>query len=336
MPATPIRSDNMLCISVLSFISSFLSGCSGCSTAPIKCIEDAGAIVNVERYPAVSGQEGWDQYNIAVTDVGAVDVMKVIRCASHLEAREFKHLNLSDIQLTDDMWRKLKKCRCRCITLKNTGLNDDRCTLVPVNCVSLDLSNNPITDRGIRELRFDRNAFSLNFSNTSVVGDSIDAFAPINGVLDLSGCPITDRIWGLLFGDVGVDCTTELICDETSVTGLGLAEVKNHSQLCSLSCRHSQFSDSACAALSRFTFLSHVYLDWTPVTDAGVIALCSNNYIAVLTLDGTAITDKCVRDLIGQKKMRELSVRHTGITHEGVAELRLRLPNCVVTADDGT
>jgi len=121
-----------------------------------------------------------------------------------------------------------------------------------------------------------------------------------------------------------------LTLDRTSVAGPGLAHIGSLANLEGLTLNNTPLTDEGLAHLRNLPKLESLQLSGTLISDDGVLKLASLNSLRGLQLNHTKITD---RSLIPLKKMHwltRLSLSDTYITQEGMAELRLALPNCQI------
>ncbi len=121
-----------------------------------------------------------------------------------------------------------------------------------------------------------------------------------------------------------------LTLDQTSVAGPGLAHIGSLANLEGLTLNNTPLTDEGLAHLRNLPKLESLQLSGTLISDDGVLKLASLNSLRGLQLNHTKITD---RSLIPLKKMHwltRLSLSDTYITQEGMAELRLALPNCQI------
>jgi hypothetical protein len=129
----------------------------------ITALDQFGAMVNWEQ------QDGGDPRlevhfaNKPVTDAQMKEIVRQLK-----RSKEFRYLNLSGTEVTDNGLRELREVKhLQTLLLARTDTTDG--VLKDLKQVeSLDLSNTPVTDEGVKELKNHHRLKWLNLERTNV------------------------------------------------------------------------------------------------------------------------------------------------------------------------
>jgi hypothetical protein len=97
-----------------------------------------------------------------------------------------------------------------------------------------------------------------------------------------------------------------------------------------LSLDYTQITDDGLVILRRIPALSDLTLRYTKVSDRGAQYLSALPNLQHLTLTGTQISDAAIDDLARLNRMTSMYIRWTRISNAGADHLRHALPNCEV------
>jgi hypothetical protein len=87
-----------------------------------------------------------------------------------------------------------------------------------------------------------------------------------------------------------------------------------------------RFDDSDMRQIEALRGLRTLSLEYTGVSDAGLVHLKGLTKLERLWLDNTQVTDVGLTRLKGLTGLRELDLRNTGVSDQGIAELKHALP----------
>ncbi len=93
-------------------------------------------------------------------------------------------------------------------------------------------------------------------------------------------------------------------------------------------------NDDDLKVLGGYRNLQNITLSNSKVTDAGIRHLKNVPNLTTINLSGCHITDNCIRDLIHIPKLQALFIDDTDISNQGVARLRLAMPDCSIFYKD--
>jgi len=89
------------------------------------------------------------------------------------------------------------------------------------------------------------------------------------------------------------------------------------------------------AGLANLTDLNVLFLNSTPVTDAGLAHLSDLTGLTELSLNNTAVGDAGLKHLHGLTNLRVVYATKTKVTADGIAALAKALPDCTIYSDSG-
>jgi hypothetical protein len=122
----------------------------------------------------------------------------------------------------------------------------------------------------------------------------------------------------------GVDLNNKKVGDADLRQLVGLIHVGK------LALDYTDVTDGGIVALESMPKLQTISLRYTTVSDGGAAQLGRLPNLRVAHLTGTKITDAGIDALAGHPQMKELYVRWTGITDAGAERLAAALPDCAV------
>lgn len=203
------------------------------------------------------------------------------------------------------------------------------------NLQSLSLGHGRFTDEGLAAIAglTQLRGFSLSFS-LAVTDDGLAHLARMTQMKNLSitGEAVTDA------GLMRLAPMTELEqldLSQSQVTGAGFAKLGQLNRLRDVNLSNSKFTDAGMAILASFKSLEALDLTGTAVTDAGLAALTKLPRLKRLILERTKVTDAGLQQLGGIKTLHELGLGGTKVTKAGMADLKKKLPEIEIAADDG-
>jgi hypothetical protein len=178
-----------------------------------------------------------------------------------------------------------------------------------------------------------RTLAELDLRGTKVNDDDLAAIAALPNLrsLGLRGTAITDQGVRSLHGFHGLEV---LELRGTAVTGAGLTGLPI--TLVHVDLTDTQAGATGYCALPSLPSLATLKLNRLPVTDQEVDAIARWPSLTHVEIDGTAVTAAGVRRLIELlPHLTRLEVRGTGLSDELLAELRARHPRLDLAADSG-
>jgi internalin A len=171
----------------------------------------------------------------------------------------------------------------------------------------LDLTELPLTDRWLVDLRGLKNLQVLNLAGRQITGAGLKELA---GLKDL-----------------------HLYLRGTQMTGAGLKELAGLKNLQGLDLSYTPITDAELKELAGLKNLQGLSLESTRITDAGLKELAGLKNLQWLDLHNTPITDAGLKELAGLKNLQWLDLGDpwcTKVTNAGVQELRKALPKCYI------
>jgi hypothetical protein len=187
-----------------------------------------------------------------------------------LNCRAFYDLELSGAKISAAGLRKIKLTpNLHTLDLSSTNFDDHSTEGLPVDLVTLKLSNTKITGNAFKKAHC-RNLGEVDLSNTRITDATLARFRKDVIALD-------DAI------AEGKDLSTVPPILSCSIAWLSLANTK--------------ITDAGVAYLAKFDSLWHLNLAGTQITDQSVESLKRLNRLVELNLQQTAVTEKGVKDL---------------------------------------
>jgi hypothetical protein len=140
-----------------------------------------------------------------------------------------------------------------------------------------------------------------------------------------------------------------LFLDSNNVTDKGLVHLRGLAKLKSLGLSQTEITDAGLVRIAGLTQLEDLTLDGTAITDAGMVHLAHLTNLKTLSLNFTSVTDKGLPHLagltnleflgLGDTQVTDSGLVHLGrlknleelllpakVTHEGMSELKKKLP----------
>jgi Leucine-rich repeat (LRR) protein len=171
----------------------------------------------------------------------------------------------------------------------------------PEEVASLDLSDNPVTGAGLKQLAHLKNLTSLNLYGTKVTDAGLKELAPLKNL-------------------------NELNLNYTKVTDAGLKELAPLKNLTSL---YVGKTDTSLKVLREIGLLHSL----GRTSDGSGKRPTKPEEVTSFDLTGTGVTDAGLKELAPFKNLTSLYLRNTKVTAKGVAELRKTVPNFRVIRD---
>ena len=199
-----------------------------------------------------------------------------------------------------------------CIWLKPTG---------SANCATLISARTPITDDGLRCLRFWPELRVLRLSKDVITNRGLAYLkdVPRLETLDLRGTCITNE--GL--AELGTLAQLQsLDLSQTRIGDGGLVHLQALTQLAHLRLAGTRITDRGLAFLSRLDRLVELDVGDTAITWKGLAALSSLPALRTLSLSGARTGDVGPLLLQGFPTLAYIDVSHTGMADAQVADLR--------------
>ncbi len=176
------------------------------------------------------------------------------------------------------------------------------------------------TDRGLRGLRglAKLDAIYVNGSNVTDAG-----LEQLRGLTRLTRLSLSSGVDESAMSDAGLAHLQGLTrlkyldLDGSRVSGLGLLQL-SAAPLDMLYLNRTPLTDAGLEALKHFPNLRNLGLSKTQVTDAGMKCLASLSHLDFLELNGTHVTDEGVALLGALPKLNVLNLNHTNVTGSGL------------------
>lgn len=170
---------------------------------------------------------------------------------------------------------------------------------------SLDVSNRPITDAGLKALPVSTVLQELYLDNCRASDQALEHLADFSNleIISLRG---------------------------TEVKGPGLSHLQALKTLETLNVSNCQIGDAALAHVGKMPWLEVLALGGTEVTSEGLKHLKPLERLRVLNLIGCDIDDDALPLLYGLSKLRMLYVRQTDVTDEGIEASHLETPSLAI------
>ena len=188
--------------------------------------------------------------------------------------------------------------------------------------------NSKVTDRDLQWLPKLKRLRSLSVGRTGITDDAMKYVGAARAMrwLYLDKTSVTDR--GILELRQLSDLETLSLCNlQVSKASLGQLSCQN---LDTLYLYETSISDDDLEVMSRFPKLKLLGLKGTAVTDTGLKHLVGLANLKELELTGTKITDECVPTLTRLNGLEKLGLSDTAISDAAVAALQQALPNCSI------
>ena len=139
------------------------------------------------------------------------------------------------------------------------------------------------------------------------------------------------RLLGLLLVLGMVGCgPQDSVVDALEKLGAGI-ERNEQGDVVGVYLQNTPITDAGLVHLAGLTNLQTLSLRDTPVTDAGLVHLAGLTNLEHLNLDNTQITDAGLVHLAGLTNLEVLQLIGTQVTDGGVAELQKSLLNCRIS-----
>jgi hypothetical protein len=177
----------------------------------------------------------------------------------------------------------------------------------------LDLDKAPVTDKGIQCLSKCATLEILSLAQTKVTDASMQAVAdlPALASLGLEGCQ--------------------------AITGKGFAAFEGNGRLLTLGLRQTKVGDEAAPSLGKLLAINNLFLNYTQLTDKGLMELARPGNLPrlrLLNIGHTAVSDDGLRALHDMKclaTLTHLEVTGTRVTRKGIEALNGARPNLHVS-----
>jgi len=174
----------------------------------------------------------------------------------------------------------------------------------------------------------------LTLGRTTITDDGIDVLnsLPTLGFLQLHESLVSDR--GVETVVKNHPSLNSLSLDNSLITGTSidyLSDLRNLTSLTISNC--SRIDTEGFSKLSSLTNLEHLSVTTSEFGDDDIESVSKLPKLAYSTAKYTKITDKGLDDLAGVKTLETIALEGASVTVEGVAKLKVRLPNCTILSD---
>lgn len=237
--------------------------------------------------------------------------------------------------------------------LRGGVVRDEKSSEKPV--VEVYLRFTSFGDAGAKELVALKNLKKLSLWDTAITDAGLKDISALKQLvrLDLSNTKVTDSGLGHL---IAMKELKILILDDTKLTDQGLKAVARIKSLRTLQLGGTAVSDAGLKELAALPKLQELYLFETAITGAGLSAL---NQVELLFLEHSKVSDKGLVEIGKLKQLTWLSVQHcpdvtdegikelgsltklkslylngTKATKQGIAKLRMAIPDCEIEPKD--
>lgn len=188
----------------------------------------------------------------------------------------------------------------------------------------LKIANTGLSDRSLVSIRECSRLIELELRGADITDKGLASLAEMKDIewIDLSGTRVTDE--GLKHMR-GWEELRKLTIEDSSITGTGFAALKKLKRLARIQLNRSRINDQGIEAITQLTEPDDLYiwLDGTPITDAGLEKLASLQNLRELSLNGALrLTDKAADILKKFPSLTEVSVRGSAISPKAIAELK--------------
>jgi len=239
-------------------------------------------------------------------------------------------------QATDEALAVLKDCKSLMILnlwatpVSDAGLAHFRdCK----NLIRVDLNDTKVSDTGLVHLKDCKNLVHLNLSGTGVSDAGLVHFKVCKGLKSL-------LLWGTKVTDAGLvqfeGCKEldDLSLGNTQVSDAGLTPFKD-CQLIHLKLEFTRVTDAGLVFLKESKNLRNLYLRKTRVTDKGLASVKGCKNLTNVDLIDTAVSDVGLDQFKDCKNLTLLRVQGTKVTAAKILELNKALPQCKIEWDGG-
>ena len=245
-------------------------------------------------------------------------------------------LDVAQTQLTDDGLTTIAKPgRLRVLDLRQcTGVTDKSMKALQKlkGLRALGLESVPITDGGLKHLMKLKSLEALDLGMTQVTAGGVARLKGLKKLrwLSLNALPVGDKAVSWLKSSKTIE---HIDIVDTQVTVSGLRALRGKTSLRALHLRGPMLDDEGLAIVSTLTGLRRLYLqNATQVTDDGLAGLEGLDQLEAFGISAAPqVTDAFLERLAKIKTLTWISLdRCTGLTKDGVAKLRMALPEAQV------
>lgn len=197
----------------------------------------------------------------------------------------------------------------------------------------LTLGHRVITGAEIQRLAKWDGLKYLTLTHATITKEALEAMALLPSLvsLDILASELSDKTLAHLHLP---DTVTNLGLKQNNINGPGLAKMsKRAPKLKTLGLEFNDLTNAALSDLVGLTTLEKLYLSYCPgITDEGIglDVLQGMQHLRELRLRGLKVTDSSVVALGKMTFLKKLSVRGTGVTWDGVAKLKVAMPDTYV------
>ncbi|MBU1076757.1 MAG: hypothetical protein KKH98_05650 [Spirochaetes bacterium] len=243
-----------------------------------------------------------------------------------------------DIGVGDDDIRYLGKLKhLRILMLQNTNITDRGLTYLKdlTNLEELNLSKNRISGSGLVSLHAMKNLEILDLSETNVTDEGMkNLFALVSlKKLDLYDTNVTTR--GLIslkkLANLNMIRIDHEKINVTEILRAGGAHLFSREE--SLDMREQGATDDDLKYLKGFKRTGDLYLSKNRITGSGLNHLKDMTFLRSLYLSYNPISDKALIHLKDIKRLKHLSLAFSKVTKEGLNDLKISLPGCIIKSN---
>lgn len=255
------------------------------------------------------------------------DIEKLL-AAGVQDFRNLKHRfvvgQFSRVAITDELFNALAAFpEIERLFLSQSGITDEQLGRLRLpNLKYLDLSDTPITDRGLEQLWSLKKLEYLDLARTAVTGAGLKTLVTLTNLksVTLDQTAVDDAGMAFLAKLPKLD---SLSLYRTGVGDTGLARLRTVSSLTLLDLRETLVTDAGLESLDKLPMLEGLFLDGTAIGDRGIDAIKGLRNINRLTLDGTKVTDVSAATLASWTNLTLLRLHGNALTDRGVEQLHV-------------
>jgi RNA polymerase sigma factor (sigma-70 family) len=240
--------------------------------------------------------------------------------------KKLEGLYLSPAQLTDDNLRVLRELSLLHTLSQASAAYGKPSPRLDEDVTSIDLTQAPVTDAGLKELAGLTHLVKLNLQQTKVTGVGLKGLVSLKELDELNlNYEVTDA--GLK-EIAGLKNLTVLGVNGKQVTDEGVRHLAAMKQLTNLYVGGTQMTDVGLKELTALGNLRTLWLESNQVTDAGMEEVARLGRLTRLYLYEPKITDAGLIKLAPLKDLENVILSKTSVTPSGIVELRKVLPKC--------
>lgn len=175
---------------------------------------------------------------------------------------------------------------------------------------------------------------TLMLGQTTITDDGLDVLKS-HSILERLQLPesfVSDR--GIAAVVKNHPLLIELMLGNSLMTGTAIDDLSNLKNLTVLSIPNcSRIDSKGFSKLSSLTNLERLNVTSTEFGDVDIESVCKLPKLSHFSANYTKLTDKGLNDLARLRTLQSITVSGTSVTAEGIAKLKIRLPDCTIQSD---